>query len=89
MVLNNIQEIAKTLIINLEIEGEGEGEATGFSAKRWDRGSSEELIGSVSPCYNTQVVGPYRLWKPLRLTVLTAKSENYITAPQRLRVKET
>ena len=35
-------------------------------------------------CYDPQVVGPYRVLKPLRLTVLTANSEDYTTAPQHL-----
>ena len=35
-----------------------------------------------SPCHDTQVVAPYRVSNPLRLTVLAAKSEDYTTAPQ-------
>ena len=35
-------------------------------------------------CRDAQVVRPYRVSNPLRLTALTAKSEDYNTAPQHL-----
>ena len=60
----------------------GEGEVAVFSAKCWDR-----RIESATPCHDSQVVGSYRVSKPLRLTVLAAKSEDYATAPQHLLVK--
>ena len=36
---------------------------------------------SATPCHDAQVVGSYQVSNPLRLTVLTAKSENYTTEP--------
>ena len=36
----------------------GESEVAVFSAKRWDRSSSEALIGSATLCHYAQVVGP-------------------------------
>ena len=61
----------------------GEGEVAVFSAKSWDRSSSEALIGSVTPCHDAQVVEPYRVSNPVHLTVLTAKLEDYTTALQK------
>ena len=66
------------------IEDEGEGEVAVFSAKRWDRRSSWALIESSNPCHDAQVVGSYRVLNPLRLIVLTAKPEDYTTAPKHL-----
>ena len=40
-----------------------------------------DLMESVTPCHGAQVVGPYQVLNPLRLTVLTAKSENCATSP--------
>ena len=54
-----------------------------FSAKRWDRRSSEVLIESATPCHDAQV-GPHCVSNPLRLTVLTAESEDNTTAAQYL-----
>ena len=65
-------------------KGEGLGEVAVFSAKRWNRRNSEALIESATPCHDAQVVGPYRVSNPLRLTILTAKSQDYTTAPQHL-----
>ena len=62
----------------------GEGEVAFFSAKHWDRRNRADLIESVTPCHDAQVVGPYRDSKPLRLTILAAMSEDYTTAPQHL-----
>ena len=66
--------------------GEGEGEVVFFSAKRWDRRNSADLIESATPCHDAQVVGPYRDSNPLRLTItiVAAMSEDYTTAPQNL-----
>ena len=68
----------------LGIKAEGEGEIAVFTAKRWDRRSSEVLIELATPCHDTQVVGPYQVSNPLCLTVLTAKSVEYTTALQYL-----
>ena len=68
-----------------ELIDEDEGEVAVFSAKRWDRRSSKALIESATLCHDAQVAGPYWVSNPLRLTVLTAKSEDYKTAPQHLR----
>ena len=65
-------------------KGKVESEVAVFSAKRWDRRSSEALIESTAPCHDAQVVRPYRVSNPLHLTVLTTKLEDYTTAPQRL-----
>ena len=64
--------------------GKGEGEVVVFSAKRWDRRSSYALIESATPCHDAQVVRPYRVSNPLRLTVLASKSDDYTTEPQHL-----
>ena len=56
--------------------GEDEGEAAVFSAKRWDRRNRVDLIESTTPCHDAQLVGSYRGSNPLRLTVLTSKSED-------------
>ena len=62
---------------------------------RWRRGwrwscvfrrNRADLIESATPCHDAQKEGSYRVSNPLRLTVLAAKSEDYITAPQQ---KET
>ena len=63
---------------------EGEGEVAFFSAKRWDRRNRADLIESATPCHDAQVVGLYQGLNPLRLTILTAMSEDYTTAPQHL-----
>ena len=66
------------------MHGYGEGEVAVFSAKRWDRRNRADLIESATPCHDDQVVGSYRGSNPLHLTVLTSKSEDYITAPQQI-----
>ena len=65
----------------------GEVEVAVFSAS-WDRRNSEVLIESASPCHEAPMVGPYQVSNPLRLTVLTAKSEDYTTAPPHLQYKD-
>ena len=71
--------------INIELHfsnGEGEGEAAFFSAK-----CLADLMESATPCHvmTLKFLGSYRVWDPLRLTVLAAKSEDYTTtAPQHL-----
>ena len=62
----------------------GEGEVQVFSAKHWDRRNRADLVESASPSCAAQVVGPYQRWSPFHLTVLTSKSEDYITAPHHL-----
>ena len=64
--------------------GEGEGEVAFFSAKGWDRRNRGNLIESTTPCHDAQVVGPYRVSNPLRLTALTSKQglHHSTTAPQ-------
>ena len=62
----------------------GEGEVAFFSAKRWNCRIRIDLIESVTPCRDAQVVGPYWGSNPLHLTVLAAMSEDYTTAPQHL-----
>ena len=69
----------------IHVSGEGEGEVAAFSAKRWDRRNRADLIESMTPCHDAQVVGSYRGSNPFHLTVLTPKSEDYTTAPQQLR----
>ena len=54
------------------------GEVAVFSAKRWDRRNRAALIEPATPCYDAQVVRPYQVSNPLRLTVLTSKSGDYI-----------
>ena len=66
--------------------GEGEGEFGVFSAKHWDRRSSDALIEFASPYHDAQMVGPYRVSNPLHLTVLAVKSNDYTTAPQHLQI---
>ena len=65
-------------------EGEGEGDVAVFSAKHWDRRNRADLIKSVTHRHDSQVVGSYWGSNPLRLTVLTSKSEDSTTAPQHL-----
>ena len=65
---------------------EGEGEVAVFCAKRWDSRSNEALTESMTPYHEAQVVGPYWVSNPLRLTVQTAKSEDYTSVPQHLYV---
>ena len=60
-----------------------EGEVAFFNAKHWDHRNRADLIESATPCHDSRVVVSYRVSNPLRLTVLAAKSEDYITA-QRL-----
>ena len=36
----------------------GEGTVEVFSAKRWDSRNREDLIESVIPCHDAEVVGP-------------------------------
>ena len=62
----------------------GEGEVAAFSTKRWDRRSSQALIESSTTCHDAPVVGSYCASNALRLTVLAAKSEDYV-APLRQR----
>ena len=69
---------------NQKIAMEGEGEVAVFGAKRWDSRGSEALIKSATTCHDAHVVGSYRVSNPLHLTVLTAKSEEYATAPEHL-----
>ena len=65
-----------------------------FGAKYWDRRGSKALIESATPCYDAEVVEPYRVSKfdnnrtLFGLTVLTAKPEDYTTAPQHLRCSQ-
>ena len=67
-------------ILDHEISrGEGEGEVAFFSAKRGARRNRTDLIESTAPCHDAQVAGPYWVSNPARLTVLAAKSEDYIT----------
>ena len=54
----------------------GEDEAVVFSTKRGDHRNRADLIESVTPCHDAQVVGPYRGANPHRLTVLTSMSED-------------
>ena len=61
---------------------EGEGEIAFSSAKRRDHQNKGDLIDSATPCHGAQVVGPYGVLSPLRLTVLATKPEDYITSPQ-------
>ena len=63
--------------------GEGEDEVAVLSAKRWERRRNKVLIESATPHHGAQVMGscPYRASNPLRLTVLTAKSEDYTITP--------
>ena len=63
-------------------KGEGEGDVAFFSAKCWDRRNRADLIESATPCHDAQVVGLYRDSNPLRLTILSAVSEDYTTASQ-------
>ena len=63
-------------------DGGGENEATFFSAKRWDRINRTDLIESATPFHDAQVMGSYQESNPLRLTILAAMSDDYITAPQ-------
>ena len=66
---------------------EVEDEVAVVCTRFWDRRRREALIDSAIPCQDTQVVvGPYQVSNPLRLTVLTAKSADYTTAPQHLQV---
>ena len=55
---------------------EGEGEVAVFSAKRLDRRSSEAQMESATSYHDAHVLGSYRVSSSLRLTVLTAKSED-------------
>ena len=63
-------------------EGDGEGEVAVFSVKRWDHRNRADLIESVTPCHDTQVVGPYWISNSFHLTVLTSVSEDYTNAPK-------
>ena len=54
-------------------ESTDEGEVADFSAKSWDCRSSEAPRSSS----DAQVVGPYQVSNPLRLTVPTVKTEDY------------
>ena len=46
------------------VKGESACEVAVFSAKRWDLGSKENLITSVTPCHDAQMVGYYQLANP-------------------------
>ena len=69
------------------LNGEGEGDDAVLAPSAGIR-SSEALIESETPCHDAQwvrySVGSYRVSNPFHLTVLVAKSEDYITAPQHL-----
>ena len=52
---------------------EGESKFAVFSAKRWNLRNMEDLIESVTPCYDAQVVGLYLGSNPGHLTVLSCK----------------
>ena len=41
---------------------------------------------SATPCHDAQVVGPYLVSSPIRVTNLAAKSEDHTTAPRHLHV---
>ena len=60
----------------------GEGEVAFFSAKRWDRRNTADLIEAATPCHDAVVVGSYLVLNPLRLTILTSKSKDYTTTLQ-------
>ena len=75
-----MQVLGKQQILDSPENG-GEGEVKVFSTKRWDHRSSEALIESATCCHDAQMVGPYRVSNPLRLTALAAKSEESTTAP--------
>ena len=77
-------EVAVTDSLKFPLLGEGEGEVAFFSAKSWDHRNRADLIESVTPCHDAQVVGLYRDSDPLRLTILAAVSQDYTTAPQHL-----
>ena len=64
--------------------GESEGAVAFFSTKHWNCRNRADLIESMIPCHDTQVVGSYRVSNPLHLTVLAAMSEDYTTVPQHL-----
>ena len=40
--------------------GEGKGEVVFLSTKRWHRRNRADLIESMAPCHDAQVMGPYR-----------------------------
>ena len=65
-------------------KGEGEGKVEFFSAKCWNGRNRADLIESMIPCHDTQVVVSYLVSSTL---CLTAKSEDYITVPQHLQRK--
>ena len=69
-------------IILYKAEGKGEGEVAFFGAKHWDCRNRADLIESVTPCHDSEVVGLYRDSNPLHLTILAVMSEDYTTAPQ-------
>ena len=74
-------ENSRILKRNSNRHSEGEDEVAFFSAKRWDRRNRADLIEFAIPCHDAHVLGSYWVSKPLRLTFLAAKSEDYTTAP--------
>ena len=56
----------------------------GFSTKHWDSRSRADLIECATPGHDAQVIGPYQVSSPLRMTVVTPKLKDYGTAPQHL-----
>ena len=60
------------------------GEVVVFSAKCQDCRNRAELIESMTPCHDAQMVGSFQVWSPHHLTILAAKSENDTIAAQHL-----
>ena len=58
----------------------GEGEVAFFSAKHWDRRNRAGLTVSTTPYHDAQMMGPYRVSNPLRITTLIAKPEDCTNA---------
>ena len=66
------------------MSAKGEGEVVFFSAKGWDRRNRADVIKSMTPCHDAQVVGNNRVSNAFRLTGLASNSEDYTTALQHL-----
>ena len=53
-----------------------------FKCQALDCSSRADLIESMAPCHDAQVVGFFQVSNPFPLTVLAAMSEDYNVVPQ-------
>ena len=71
-------------IISKAMKVEGDGEDACLSVKRLDRRNRSDLMESMTPCHNAQVMRPYWVSSPVHQTLLAENSGDYAIALQQL-----